>query len=201
MSKVLRFAAVVLLSSMVNLAIECELRAQSYGVTADMTSQDLGNGTFDYTIHLRNDASASVSINTFWFAWVPNIYGYDLMPSAPSVTQSPAGWYPYVINSPYYYPDGYSIEFYNSGGPALNPGQTFTFEFTSADSPTTLGQNSPYFGAPTLTSFAYATYPGYDSGEEFVVSMTPAPEPSTLGLMLASAIALGMDRQRRKRSS
>ena len=186
-----RFALLFLVSHLACIAPQSMLHAQ-YVVSADMTSQDHGDGTFDYTINLHNDSSSSVSINTFWFAWVPDVYGYDLMPSMPTVTQSPSGWYPYVFNNPYYYPDGFSIEFMNYYGASLDPGQTDTFAFNSADSPTTLGQTSPYFPTDTLTSFVYATGPGYDPGAEFVV--TEVPEPSVLALIAVSAVGLRMTR-------
>jgi hypothetical protein len=164
-----------------------------------MTSQALNNGTFDYTIHLHNDSSSSQSINTFWFAWVPDYYGYDLLTSPPTVTQSPAGWYSYVFNNSYYYPDGFSIEWANYSGLSLNPGQTFSFSFNGADSPGTLGQTSPYFPVPTLTSFVYNSSPGYDPGSEFVVSITPAPEPSAAVLLALAIPGLRLFRARGKR--
>jgi len=192
-----KIAAVLVCSCLAFVALQSPLRAQSLLASADMTSQALNNGTFDYTIHLHNDSSSSESINTFWFAWVPDYYGYDLMSSSPTVTQSPAGWNPYVINNSYYYPDGFSIEFANNGGLSLGPGQTFTFAFNSADSPATLGQTSPFFAVPTLTSFAYNSGPGYDPGAEFVVSITPAPEPSTIA-MIAVPLLYQLLRQRHK---
>ena len=193
------FAALFLGSQLACISPLNMVHAQSYVVSADMSSQPHGDGTFDYTISLHNDSSSSQSINTFWFAWVPNVYGYDLMPSAPTVTQSPSGWYPYVFNSGYYYPDGFSIEFQNYSGAPLDPGQTATFGFNSADSPATLGQTSPYFPTATLTSFVYSSGPGYDPGGEFVVSITPAPEPSTLALVAVSLIGLPLARLRGKR--
>src|SRR5579885_1566641 len=106
---------------------ECLLQGQGYVVSAQITSQPAGNGTYNYNIVLNNDSFSMQSIGTFWFAWVPDYYGYDLLNSAPTITQMPAGWYGYVNNNGYYYPDGYSIEFYNYYGSAIQPGSTATF--------------------------------------------------------------------------
>jgi hypothetical protein len=164
------------------------LHAQGYMVTAQMTSQAVGNGTYDYTILLHNSSSSTASIGTFWFAWVPNVYGYDLLPSSPTVTQSPAGWYDYVGNNSYYYPDGYSINFYNYYGSSLAPGQTDTFAFNSPDSPTTLGHTSPFYGVPALTSYVYDDS-GSDPGTQILVSPSAVPEPSTAALLLGAGAA------------
>jgi hypothetical protein len=181
-----------------SLALQGALRAQDYTVSAQMSSQLHGDGTYDYTIELHNDSSSLLSINTFWFAWVPYSYGYDLLPSNPTVTQAPSGWYNYVFNNSYYYPDGYSIEFNNYYGQALDPGQTFTFGFNSPDSPDTLSQQSPYYYAPTLTSFAYNSSPGYDPGAQFVVEIAPVPEPSALALFALSAIGISLGRRQNR---
>src|SRR5438477_10889674 len=88
-----------------------KLHAQGYVVDAQITGQAAGNGTYNYTIQLNNDSSATESIETFWFAWVPDYYGYDLLASAPTINQLPAGWSDYVSYNNYYLPpgaDGYS---------------------------------------------------------------------------------------------
>jgi hypothetical protein len=156
------------------------LHAQGYVVNASITSQAVGDGTYDYTIVLNDDSSSTEPVGTFWFAWVPDDYGYDLLGSSPTVTQLPSGWYPYVSNDSYYYPDGYSIEFYNYYGSALSPGSSYTFKFNSPDSPATLAQNSQYDDIPTLTSYVYSSYAFSDDGAQFVVAV---PEPSVTGLI------------------
>src|SRR5215471_7165335 len=131
MKYLLKFIIAPVAFFFLSLESQCILRAQGYTASAQMTSQLLGDGTYDYTIQLHNGSSSSLSINTFWFAWVPNYGGYDLLPSFPTVTQAPSGWYNSVINNPYSYSDGYSVEFNDSSGAALGPGQTFTFGFNS----------------------------------------------------------------------
>jgi len=161
--------------------------AQGYAVDAKISNQDAGNGTYNYTITLNNENSSGQSIGMFWFAWVPDYYGYDLLASNPTVTQMPYGWYAYSVNNSYYYPDGYSIEFYNYYGSDLTPGNSFTFGFNSADSPDTLNQNSSYYSIPTMTSFVYNDYTMSDAGFEFVVTpaVAPPPPPALKGLVSA----------------
>jgi len=170
-----------------------KLLAQGYTVNAQISSQAAGDGTYNYTILLQNSGSSSQSISQFWFAWVPyGGYGYDLMPSYPTVTGTPSGWYGYTDNQSYYYSDGYSIDFLNYYGSSLAPGQTDTFTFNSPDSPTTLGLDqpdgvtSPYYDTPMLTSYVYNDT-GSDPGTQFVVAVAAVPEPSTLALLGLSA--------------
>jgi len=152
--------------------------AQDYIVDAQMTNQAVGDGTYNYTITLNNKTGSGQSVGMFWFAWVPDYGGYDLLPSYPTITQIPDGWYAYVINNSDYYPDGYSIEFFNYD-PSLDlmPGNSFTFVFNSADSPDTLNQDSSYYPVPTLTSFVFNDYSMSDAGAEFVVTQTGTPPP------------------------
>ncbi len=170
------------------------LHAQGYIPSAQISGQAAGDGTYNYTIQLFNDSSATESIGTFWFAWVPNVYGYDLLPSTPTITGEPYGWYGYANNSGYYYNDGYSLLFYNGYGSNIAPGQSDIFTFNSPNSPTALGLdipggiNSSFFSASMLTSYVYAGGPFSDGGGAFVVAPVPAPEPSTYSLLAGGAV-------------
>jgi hypothetical protein len=189
MKKTLKLALVSF--SLLQAGLNGVLHAQGYLVNAQITSQAAGGGTYNYTIQLNNDSSSTASIGEFWFAWVPDYYTYDLLTSAPTVTQMPADWNDYVIYNPYggyYGPDGYSIQFY--GGTPLAPGDSYTFGFNSADSPATLAQNSTYYGVPTLTSYVYDAS-GYDySGTEILVAPSAVPEPSINCLLGICAVGL-----------
>ncbi len=186
-----------LATSLIALATVSSAWAQAGYVTdATFTAQPAGNGTFNYTIQLNNEASSGSQVGFFWFAWVPS--GQDLLPSAPTVTGMPANWYSAVAGGYNYYnpyPDGYSIEFYVYGTPGLQPGQSATFEFNSPDAPSALTSNSPYFNAPAGTSYIYADYTMYDVGAALTV--TPAPEPSSVALLVAGGASLWFAARRR----
>ena len=163
----------------------------AYSVDAQMTSQAVGDGSYDYTIQLHNSSSSTASIGTFWFAWVPTYYGYDLLNAYPNITAAPNGWYGYQVNNSYYYPDGWSIDFYNYSGSSLAPGQTFTFGFNSTDSPGQLGQTSAYYGVPTLTSYVFDDTGNDYYGSPIVVSLAAVPEPAPTAVFGLGAVLLG----------
>jgi hypothetical protein len=167
------------------------IHAQGYAVDSQISGQPAAGGTYNYTLILNNESSATSSIGTFWFAWTD--YGYDLLPSAPTVTETPAGWSGSVMGGPYSYygytyPDGYSIEF--SSLTPLAPGGSLTFQFSSPDSPAAIAGNSPQYGIPVGTSFVYGGAAFYDPGSQFLVSTTPVPEPSTISLMVTGIAGL-----------
>ena len=145
---------------------------------------------FDYTISLTN--TGTTNIGTFWFAWTPPFMPieYDFLPSAPSSVNQPTGW---VGAASLGFP-GYSIEFYNSSGSLIAPGQTDIFSFSSPDSPTTLQGST--FGFPNTTSFIYEGAP--EVGVTARVDPAFVPEPSTCALLLFGATAAcGIVRRRR----
>ncbi len=166
--------------------------AQGINADAQLSSQAVGDGTFNYTITLHNEASSSQSINTFWFAWIPNPsnpYGYDLLSSMPTGVTGPSGWFSFATSGSFYdsYPDGWSIEAYNYSGPAAVPGSTLTFTFNSVDSPADIAGTSHFLPISTSTSYLYS---GILAGntDQFVVQ--GAPEPSTLGLLLLGSVGV-----------
>lgn len=170
------------------------VHAQSYVVDGQISAQSAGNGTYNYTITLNNESSSMNPVGTFWFAWVPDYYGYDLLTSSPTSIQAPSGWSYYVTGpNNYYYPDGYGIQFYNYDSP-MNPGSSLTFGFTSPDSPDMVEGTSQYFPDAATTSYVYSSYAEYDPGAE--VDLTPVPEPSSLGLLAFGAVGLFVTRRR-----
>ena len=141
---------------------------------------------FDYTISLTNTGSSN--IGTFWFAWTPPGMPteYDFLPSLPSSISQPAGW----LGPPTPGFPGYSIEYYNYTGSLIGPGQTGTFHFTSADSPTTL--QGLTFGFPRTTSFIYAGNPEVGSTAQVNPVFVTVPEPATDALLAAALSSVGL---------
>jgi hypothetical protein len=186
MKKTLKLALISL--SLLYPGLNSVTHAQSYVVDAQITSQPVGDGSYNYTIQLNNESSSTEPVGTFWFAWVPDAYGYDLLTSVPTAIQTPSGWSYTLSGGSYYYPDGVSIEFLNTSDAALTPGSSYTFGFNSFDSPTTLNQNSPYYPIPTLTSYVYSGGPFSDSGA--LILPAAVPEPSATGLLGICAVSL-----------
>jgi hypothetical protein len=166
------------------MALLCIALAPAFGQLAGTaTIAGTPNGpNFNYTISLTN--TGTLNIGTFWFAWTPPGMPteYDFLPSAPFSISQPTGWLgPASFGFP-----GYSIEYYNSTGSLIGPGQIATFQFTSPDSPTTLQGST--FGFPDTTSFIYSGSP--EVGSTARVDPVFVPEPSTYVLLTAGCVAL-----------
>jgi PEP-CTERM motif len=148
--------------------------------TATISSAPNG-GDFDYTISLTD--TGTTNIGTFWFAWTPpgQPIEYDFLPSAPLATSQPAGWTGLI--SPGF--PGTSIEYYNVSGNDISPGQTATFQFTSADTPAQL-QGLAFGLFPITESFIYSGAPLVGTAAR--VDPVFVPEPSSLILAALSAI-------------
>lgn len=163
------------------------------GASETITAQQAGPNSWNYSMSLTN--TGTTAIGSYWFAWIP---GYDFLPSAPTSLSAPAGW---TVTTPQ---DGFiqpywSIQWVNGSTP-LQPGQTLSgFNFTSPDSPTTVGGPS-YLGAPYPVTLAYAYIgaPEFDPGTAFSAPVTVVtPEPASLS-MLVGVPAMMMLRRRRR---
>jgi hypothetical protein len=149
-------------------------------------------GNFDYTIKVTDTGTSN--IGTFWFAWTPpgDPVEYDFLPTPPTTAGQPAGWIGSI--SPGF--PATSIEYYNVSGSPISTGQTDTFTFTSADSPTVL-QGTQFGIFPITESFIYAGAPEVGSFAQvnptFIV-----PEPASLTLV---ALGCGVCTLRRRRAS
>lgn len=171
-----------LATTLLSFTVAHKVGAQNYMVDAQLSGQ-LSSGLYHYTLTLNNESSSTMPVGTFWFAWTDS--GYDLLPSQPTVTQTPTGWSASVLGGPYsyygytYY-DGYSIQFISTGA-SLSPGSSLSFHFTSPDSPLTMSGVNPNFGTTIETSFVYSGGPYSDAGDQFLVQTVP--EPTVLGLL------------------
>jgi hypothetical protein len=137
---------------------------------------------FDYKITLTNPSSSDSAIGTFWYAWIA-VPDQDYLATRPISVTPPSGWTDTITHHPSG-SDGYGILFTaSSPASAIAPGSSLTFQFTSADPPSSVDGNSPFYpGVPVNTSFVYPQGPFSDAGHEFVVASTPTtptPTPTT----------------------
>jgi hypothetical protein len=156
-----------------------EGRALLANITASAVISSAPAGAdFNYTITLANSNSSTSPVGTFWYAWnLPNV---NYLATSPVSVTPPAGWSDQITNvGP---SDGYGIEYFaNSSAYYLAPGASLTFKFTSADPPSSVNGNSPFYpGVPVNTSFVYPQGAFSDAGHEFVVTpvTTPTPTPA-----------------------
>jgi hypothetical protein len=176
-----------ILSVLVGLGTAEALNAQ-LNATATITSQSVGGGMYDYLITLNNSASSTSSIETFWYAWLPN--GDNFLPSYPSSVTPPNASWNYSISTGYYgyyyYYYDYGIEFTSTSDP-IAPGSSRNFEFVTSDPPSVInGESTIYPGYQVGTSYVYS---GIVSGNtEQIVVTQPVPEPSLVSLLALGAL-------------
>ncbi len=160
-----------------------------------ITSKPDGSN-FDYTITLSNSSASTVSLSTFWFAWIP---GQDYLATEPISETSPSGWaVDLVSHAPGSPPDGFAIRWVTTTAP-LAPGDSLTFGFVSADTPAEIAGPSMFHADPNTgiappvgTSFVYEGAPLTAVSDSFVVQSVPEPSTLTLGIIgvLGSFVAV-----------
>lgn len=135
---------------------------------------------YDYTLTLTDAADSTVNIDSLWYAWIP---GQFYLPTTPvSATGDAAlSWTATIVN----FSGNSSIQFV--GGTALTPGQSAVFSFISTDTPNVLAGNSSD-GPPVGQSVAYSA--GLFSSPNETFTVQSVPEPSTVGLIAASALGI-----------
>jgi hypothetical protein len=163
-------------------------QAQGILATGILTDVPGGGGTFDYTLTVNNSASATTSIEGFWYAWIP---GFFFLPTTPSsASGGVSGWSATIVST--------SIQYQGTAGNAIAPGGSAAFTFVSTDSPATLAGNSQghpigdSYAYPGTISFSVSTPP-----DEAVTVLSVVPEPSTYALMLAGSFVLLAARRRK----
>jgi hypothetical protein len=147
--------------------------AHAQGATATISGVQSG-ANYDYTIILKN--TGTDSLNSFWYGWIQ--FENDL-PSDPSSAANTLGWANTL--------DGNSIQWQNSTGTALAPGQSATFTFVDSSTPAAITT------APSGESVAYVGTIDFSQGVAgdstgiFSPVLTASPEPSSAGLLAAGA--------------
>jgi hypothetical protein len=135
------------------------------------------SGGFNYTILLTDTGSGN--LNSFWYGWTTS--GNNL-PSTPSGATNSLGWNNTV--------SGASIQWVNSSGTALTPGNSGTFFFFSTSTPALITTS------PHGQSVAYVNGIDFSQGSPgsstpvFSPTLAPAPEPSSVALLAVGALGL-----------
>lgn len=151
--------------------------SHAQGATATISDVPAGGGTFDYTITLKN--TGADSLNSFWYGWTTS--GNNL-PSNPTGAANSRGWANDL--------DGNSIMWINSSGSALAPGQSGTFTFVSTSSPSAITALSSGESVAYVNGIDFSQGVTGDSTSEFSPTLVAAPEPSTLGLLIAGLFVM-----------
>lgn len=158
------------------------LSARAQGIAATGTFTDTPNGgAYNYVIDLQNSASSTSPVGTFWFAWIP---GQFFLPSSPTGVTPPSGWSDSIITGS----GRSSIEFTaNSTSADILAGGSLDFDFTSADSPSTMAGQSAVPGDAVGLSTLYSGDSAF-SGNSLQFTVTETPEPTSLALLAAGSL-------------
>ena len=161
--------------------------------SATISSTQLSATSWQYDLTLAD--TGTTDLGTFWFAWVP---GQNFMGVAPSGITSPTGWTAKTTHGGA--TDGYAIQWVAGAAAGLTPGESLTgFTFDSAVSPEQMLGDSPFHPtSPVTTTFVYSGAPFSDAGFKFEVSAVP--EPSSLALLAAGALVVGVAFRRKAKT-
>lgn len=170
-------SAAILLAMVLTGACLENIRAQ--GDIPSGTISGSGSGPYTYNLVFSDSSSATSSIGSIWYAWVP---GQFFLPGTPTTATAPTGWTESIVAN--------SIQFSaTSSIYDIAPGQSLSgFSYQASFSPSTLAGTSN-----SGESDAYAGGIESDGGKIFTVTV---PEPSSLALFSMSALGLAVFRRR-----
>ena len=147
--------------------------------TATISGVAAGGGVFDYTITLKN--TGTTLLDGFWYAWT---LGGNNLSAAATNPGSSLGWVDTSIAG------NTSISWQGNSGNTLAVGQSATFTFDSTETPTAITTS------PSGESVVYVGGIGFEQNASGVASpvfsptLVAAPEPSSLGLLMAGLFVM-----------
>jgi hypothetical protein len=166
--------------------VQCAGAASGHAQGAVATISDVAaSGGYDYTIILQN--TGTTDLNGFWYGWTDS--GNNLL-STPSSLGNNLNWGQTLFNNT-------SIQWQNSTGTALAPGDFGTFTFFSSSTPAAM--TTP----PVGESVAYVNTIGFNEGiaggstPVFSPALVATPEPSSVALLAFGVVGLVALRYRR----
>jgi hypothetical protein len=155
--------------------------SHAQNATATISGVPAG-GSFDYTITLKN--TGTTPLDSFWYAWT--LSGNNL--SAPiSSPGSSLGWVDTALTG------ATSISWEGNAGNVLAVGQSATFTFVSAETPSAIttspsGESVVYVSGTGPNTFGQ-NVPG-SASPVFSPTLVAAPEPSSVTLLVAGLVGL-----------
>jgi hypothetical protein len=150
--------------------------AYAQGEIASGTISGAGSGPYVYSLAFSDGASATTTIGSVWYSWVP---GFFFLPGTPTGASAPAGWTANISSD--------SVQYIaNSPANYIQPGQSLSgFGYQAAFSPAQLAA-APNSGE----SVAYSGGLFSDGGDTFTVQVVP--EPSVMAFLGASVLGLAL---------
>jgi hypothetical protein len=152
------------LSLAVAAGLAAAVSSHAQSATATISAVAAGS-SFDYTITLKN--TGSVALNSFWYGWT--IVGNNL-PSDPSSAQNALGWANDLTAN--------SIEWVNSSGTALAPGDSATFTFVSSNSPSAITKSPSGESVVYVGQIDFSQGVAGDSSPAFSPTLVNPPTPT-----------------------
>lgn len=186
MNKILRFSNLRINDTVGKLAIGAAIVAgaathvEAQGEVASGTVSSSGSGPYTYDLTFADGSGASQPIGSVWYAWIP---GQFYLPGTPTGASAPKGWTATVFNN--------SVQFVaGSSADDILPGASLSgFSYQASFTPAQLAS-----AANSGKSVAYNGPLFNDGGNTFTV--TVAPEPSSIALLVTGAAGLFMARRR-----
>jgi|ERR1035437_4705876 hypothetical protein len=175
----------ILLSLILAAGTAASVHAQ--GEIGSGTISGSGSGPYTYSLSFSDAPRATSPIGSVWYGWTTSGF---FLPGNPTSASAPAGWTAALSGNSVQYTANSPVNYIAVGGTLSG------FGYHAAFSPATLA-GTPNSGL----SEAYSAGLFSDSGSIFSVEIVPAPEPSTLALLVCGAIGLCLAGRRRLRAA